>query len=56
MAVECAFPVGGLGAGDVGTDFRYDGRAEGYVGDEMAVHDVDVEPGLGLAWALLRRC
>lgn len=57
MAVKCPFPVSGLGAGDVGTDFRDDGRAEGDVGDEMAVHDVDVEPGfavsIGIATALL---
>jgi len=57
VAVEGPFPVRGLGAGDVGTDFRDDGRAEGNVGDEMAVHDVDVEPkfavSLGIATVVL---
>ncbi len=49
--------MSGLGAGDVWADFRDDGRAEGYVGDEMPVHDVDVEPGvavsMGIGTALL---
>lgn len=47
----------GLGAGDVWADFRDDGGAEGYVGDEVPVHDVDVEPevrvSMGIATALL---
>jgi len=53
VAVEGPFPVSGLGAGDVGTDFRDDGRAEGDVGDEMPVHDVDVEPGFAVSMGII---
>lgn len=52
VAVEGPFPVGGLGAGDVWPDLRYDGRAEGDVGHEVAVHDVDVEPGVGVSMSI----
>ena len=44
MAIESSLAVCGRGARDVGPDSGYDGRAEGHVGDEMPVHDVDVEP------------
>jgi len=57
MAVKRPFPVSGLRARDVWADLRHDGCAEGHVGDEMPVHDVDVEPvfevSMSFAMALL---
>ncbi len=44
--------MSGVGAGDVWADFRDDGGAEGYVGDEVPVHDVDVEPEVGVSMGI----
>ena len=44
MAVEGACSFGGGGAVDMRPDLADDGVAEGNVGDEVAVHDVDVQP------------
>lgn len=44
--------MGGRGAGDVWADRGYDWRTEGDVGDEVAVHDVDVEPGVGVSMSI----
>lgn len=44
MAIEGALPVRRCGALDVRPDLRHDGGAEGHVGHEVAVHDVDVKP------------
>lgn len=44
MAVKRA-PAPGLGRPlDMRPDLGHDGGAKGHVGDEMAVHDVDMEP------------
>lgn len=32
----------------MGSDLGDDGRAKGHVGDEVAVHDIDVKPGRAL--------
>lgn len=44
MAVEGARGIGGGGAVDVRADLGDDGGAEGDVGHEVPVHDVDVQP------------
>ena len=42
VAVKCALAAWLSGSRDVGADLGYDGRAEGHVGHEVAVHDVDL--------------
>lgn len=44
MAVECPYISRLFGLLDVRSDFRDDGSAKGHVGDEVAVHDIDVQP------------
>ena len=49
VAVEGALSVGFSGPLDVRTDLSDDGSAEGNVGHEVAVHDVDVQPVCSMA-------
>ncbi len=44
VAVKGALAVRRCRSLDVGADFGHHGRAEGDVGHEVAVHDVDVKP------------
>lgn len=49
VAVESAFAKGLGGPVDVRTDHCDDGSAKGHVGDEVAVHNVDVKPVCAMA-------
>lgn len=56
MAVKGALAVGLGGTGNMGANLGHDGGTKGHVGDEVAVHDVDVQPvgslgNLGRAFA-----
>lgn len=44
MAVECATSTRFERAVDTAADLRNDGTSDGHVWDEVAVHDVDMEP------------
>lgn len=49
VAVESALAKGLGGLVDMRTDHGYYRSAKGHVGDEVAVHDVDVEPVCAMA-------
>ena len=44
VAIEGALPQSGFGSRDMRAQLGYDGGAEGHVGHEVAVHDIDMEP------------
>ena len=44
MAIKSPLAEWELGLRDVTADLSDDGGAEGYVGDEVAIHYVDVQP------------
>lgn len=44
MAVECATSTRFERAVDTAADLRNDGASDGHVGDEVTIHDIDVEP------------
>ena len=46
MTIERSLSEYPLRPRNMRTDFGYDRRAEGHVGNEMPIHDVDVEPAL----------
>jgi hypothetical protein len=44
VAVKGAASAGFKGSVDAATNLRHDGTSDGHVRDEVAVHDVDVQP------------
>ena len=44
VAVESSFPVCSRGSGDMRADLGDYGGSKSHVGNEVAVHDIDMEP------------